>query len=193
MQSASQSGSVKTVPDFCEHVKEESGVDFNRCYQCLTCTLSCPVAPFMDYRPNEIIRMVQLGMRDEVLKSSTIWICASCQACMARCPNEINIPHLMDVLHQMALREGVDPKEPDIYKFQDCFLSPIKRYGRQYELLMTMQYTLRARKFGLKNIKDSASMGMKMMSKRKVKFFPPSSGEGAAKVKELFKETEARK
>lgn len=193
MQFANQSGSVEVIPDFCGQVKEASGVDFNRCYQCLTCTLSCPVAPFMDYRPNEIIRMVQLGLKDEVLKSSTIWICASCQACMARCPNEIDIPHLMDILHQIAIREGVDPKESDIYKFQDTFLSPLKRYGRQYELLMMMQYTMKAKKFGIGDLKDSASLGMKMLSKRKLKFRPPSSGEGAAKIKELFEETETRK
>ena len=193
MQFASQSGSVKVASDFCGQVKEESGVDFNRCYQCLTCTLSCPVAPFMDYRPNEIIRMVQLGMKDAVLKSSTIWICASCQACMARCPNEINIPHLMDILHQMAIHEGVDPKEPDIYKFQDTFLSPLKRYGRQYELLMMLQYTMKAKKFGIGDLKDSASLGMKMMSKRKLKFRPPKSGDGAAAVKRLFEETEGGK
>jgi heterodisulfide reductase subunit C len=137
--------------------------------------------------------MVQLGMKDEVLKSSTIWICASCQTCSARCPNDINIPHIMDVLHQRAMRDGVDPKESDIYKFQDCFLSPIKRYGRQYELLLTMQYTMKAKKFGIKDIRDSASLGMKMMSKRKLKFLPPKSGEGAAKVKELFKQTEGGK
>ena len=193
MQYASQSGSVKSESGFCSQVRDVSGVNFDRCYQCLTCTLGCPVAPFMDYPPNEIIRMVQLGLKEQVLSSSTIWICASCQTCMARCPNDINIPHLMDVLHQTAMREGVEPNQPDILTFHNAFLSPVKRFGRQYEMLMSIEYIIRARKFSTKDLKSNMGLGMKMMMKRKLKFLPPSSGEGASQVKELFKETEARK
>ncbi|MEJ2068034.1 MAG: 4Fe-4S dicluster domain-containing protein [Deltaproteobacteria bacterium] len=68
-----------------------------RCYQCLTCTLGCPLASAMDLYPHEILKYVQLGAKDTVLKASTLWVCASCEACATRCPQEIEIVQLMDL------------------------------------------------------------------------------------------------
>ena len=35
----------------------------------------------MDILPNRIIRLVQLGQKDDIIHSDTIWICASCLQC----------------------------------------------------------------------------------------------------------------
>ena len=51
--------------------------NLNRCYQCSMCSDGCPVAYAMDYYPNQIIHLVRMGMREKVLKSKTIWLCAS--------------------------------------------------------------------------------------------------------------------
>jgi heterodisulfide reductase subunit C len=194
MQFVDKSGSVKCDQSFWEQVKDVSRVNLDRCYQCLTCTLGCPMAPYMDYRPNEIIRMIQLGLRDEVLGCSTIWICASCEACVTRCPNDVNIPHLMDCLHQMTLREGIKPKVPQVPKFHDAFLDPIKWWGRQNEAAMSIDYLLRSKEFlSRKTLGVSIPLTIGMMTKRKIKFLPPKAGGGKAKVKQLFKETKARK
>jgi heterodisulfide reductase subunit C2 len=189
MQYESKSGVVTCEPGFAEQVRKESGVDFDRCYQCLTCTLGCPVAQYMDYPPNEIVRMVQLGLKNEVLSCSTIWICASCESCVTRCPNEINIPHLMDVLHQMALREGVKPKEPNVPAFHAAFMDPIKRFGRQHEALMSAEHFLRSRDFSPRTLKVAANLGIGMITKGKIKLMPAKTGKGKAKVKKLFKDT----
>ena len=193
MQFIGESGAVTCDPGFAEQVRKESGVDLDRCYQCLTCTLGCPVARYMDYPPNEVVRMVQLRLKDEVLGCSTIWICASCEACVTRCPNEVNIPHLMDVLHQMALREGVKPKEPHVKKFHNAFMDPVKRFGRQHEGLMSAEYFMRSRDFSAKTLKVAAALGIGMMMKGKLKLMPPKSGKGKAKVRQLFKVTMKRK
>ena len=55
------------------------------------CSDGCPVAYVMDYYPNQIIHMVRLGLKDKILNSTTIWLCASCETCATRCPNEIDI------------------------------------------------------------------------------------------------------
>ena len=193
MQFTRESGAVTCDPGFAEQVKKESGVDLDRCYQCLTCTLGCPMAPYMDYPPNEVVRMVQLRLKDEVLSSSTIWICASCESCVTRCPNDVNIPHLMDVLHQMALREGVKPKEPHVKKFHDAFMDPIKRFGRQSEALMSAEHFMRSRDFSARTLKVAAGLGMGMIMKGKIKILPPKSGKGKSKVKQLFEVTMKRK
>ena len=189
MQYESKCGTVTCDSGFAGRVKEESGVDFNRCYQCLTCTLGCPVASYMDYPPNEIVRMVQLGLKAQVLGCSTIWVCASCESCVTRCPNEINIPHLMDVLHQMALREGVKPREPHVPAFHAAFMDPIKRFGRQHEALMSAEHFMRSKDFSPKTLKVAGNLGIGMVTKRKIKIMPARTGKGKAKVKQLFKET----
>lgn len=193
MQYESKSGTIKCEPAFVEQVRKESGVDLDRCYQCLTCTLGCPVARFMDYYPAEIVRMVQLGLKKEVLGCSTIWICASCESCVTRCPNDVNIPHLMDVLHQMALREGVKPKEPHVPAFHDAFMDPIQRFGRQHEALMSMQHFLKSRDFSMKTLKVAANLGIGMITKGKLKLMPAKTGKGKAEVQRLFKATLKRK
>jgi heterodisulfide reductase subunit C len=189
MQIDRGSGVVTCDRGFAEQARKESGVAFDRCYQCLTCTLGCPVANYMDYPPNEIVRMVQLGLKDQVLGCSTIWICASCESCVTRCPNEINIPHLMDVLHQMALREGVKPKEPHVPAFHAAFMDPIKRFGRQHEALMSAEHFIRSRDFSPKTLKVAGNLGIGMVTKGKIKLMPAKTGKGKAKVKRLFKET----
>ena len=192
MQFVSESGAVTCDPGFTQQVGKDSGVNVSLCYQCLTCTLGCPMARYMDYHPNEIVRMVQLGLRDAVLGCSTIWICASCEACVTRCPNEVNIPHLMDVLHQMALREGVKPKEPHVKKFHDAFMDPVKRFGRQHEGLMSAEHFMRSRDFSLRTLKVAAALGIGMIMKRKIKLMPPKAGEGKAGVRRLFEKTKKR-
>jgi len=192
MQIARESGAVTCDPGFTQQVGKDSGVNVSLCYQCLTCTLGCPMARYMDYHPNEIVRMVQLGLRDAVLGCSTIWICASCEACVTRCPNEVNIPHLMDVLHQMALREGVKPKEPHVKKFHDAFMDPVKRFGRQHEGLMSAEHFMRSRDFSLRTLKVAAALGIGMIMKRKIKLMPPKAGEGKAGVRRLFEKTKKR-
>jgi len=151
------------------------------------------MARYMDYPPNELVRMVQLGLKKEVFGCSTIWICASCESCIARCPNDVDIPHLMDVLHQMALREGVKPSEPHVKKFHDAFLDPVMRFGRQHEGLMSAEHFMRSKDFSIKTLKVAAGLGIGMVTKGKLKLMPPKSGKGKAEVRQLFKATMKRK
>jgi len=173
---------------FADQIRQESGVAIDRCYQCLTCTLGCDASFAMDLPPNQIVRLTQLGLRDTVLGSSSIWVCTSCESCVTRCPNEIDIPHLMDSLHQIALREGVPVKEPAVPVFHEVFLAPIKQFGRQFEVMMTGLFIFRARKFSLKDMLTNALLGFNMFIRRKLKFRPPSIKDRNA-MGEIFKKT----
>ena len=72
--------------EFVSQVEEMSAQRVADCYQCGKCTAGCPTAFAMDYPPNQIIRGIQLGMRDAVLSSKAIWVCAACETCTTRCP-----------------------------------------------------------------------------------------------------------
>ena len=91
---------------FVTSVEEISGQDLLACNQCGKCSAGCPIVAEMDLLPSQVIRMAQLGM-EEVLESNTVWICASCLTCVARCPKGVDLPRLMEALRQVALRQGV--------------------------------------------------------------------------------------
>jgi len=86
-------------------VEHRSGEDLSRCYYCLKCTAGCPSAPAMPYGPAQMVRLVQLGLKDELLESRSIWFCLHCETCGARCPNEISIAGLTRALREMAMEE----------------------------------------------------------------------------------------
>lgn len=93
---------------FIAKVEELSGQNLLACYQCGKCSAGCPAVSQMDILPNQIIRYAQLGLKDELLKSKSIWICASCFTCNARCPKGINIAEVIEALRQILLRKRED-------------------------------------------------------------------------------------
>ena len=115
-----------------------------RCYQCLKCTNGCPLTFAMDLLPHQVVRAVQLGLDQEVLGSKTIWVCAACQTCSTRCPNDIDIAHLMDLLRQENQGRAVPPAEPEVVLFHRAFLGSVRRHGRVFELGMLVRYKLAA-------------------------------------------------
>jgi heterodisulfide reductase subunit C len=82
-----------------------------KCFQCGTCTSDCPVARFSDsYRPRTIIRMAQLGLKERVLNSPTLWLCAACFTCTDRCPQEVEVASVIRVLRNLAAERGFVPQ-----------------------------------------------------------------------------------
>jgi heterodisulfide reductase subunit C len=134
----------------------------------------------MDLMPNQVMRMVQLGLMDEVLRSKTIWICASCQTCTTRCPNDIDIAHVMDALRQLSRQNGTPPAEPDVVKFHDAFLDSVRRHGRVFELGMVGRF-----KLATMNLFGDTKVAIEMLKRGKMKFLP-SNVKGKREVREMF-------
>ena len=104
--------SRKNIKDpFVIKVQELSGQNLLACYQCGKCSAGCPAVSQMDILPNQIIRLAQLGFKDELLGSRAIWICESCFMCNARCPKGINIAEVIEALRQILLRKRKDHLE----------------------------------------------------------------------------------
>ena len=98
----------KIKAPFIAKIEELSGQNLLACYQCGKCSAGCPAVSQMDILPNQIIRYAQLGFKDDLLKSKSIWICASCFTCNARCPKGINIAEVIEALRQILLRKRED-------------------------------------------------------------------------------------
>jgi heterodisulfide reductase subunit C len=91
--------------------KMHGGEKLMRCFQCGTCTSDCPVAKFSEtYRPRQIIRMTQLGLKERVLNSDTLWLCASCFTCTDRCPQDVEVASVIRVLRNLAAEKGIVPQ-----------------------------------------------------------------------------------
>ena len=113
--------------NFAKETALKSDVDLFACYQCGKCTNGCPVTFSMDYHPHQVIRLVQIGLKDEIKGARTIWVCAACETCFTRCPNEIKIADLMDYLKGWVLSEGEKPVEGAVTAFHRSFLNNKKR------------------------------------------------------------------
>lgn len=109
--------------------KRSGGENIKACFACGTCDAGCPVRDvYPDYDPRKIIRMVILGMKERVLKSPLIWLCSTCYTCYERCPQDVKLREVMNVLQNMAAEEGHVPSN---LKMQPGLLS---NFGRLYEI-----------------------------------------------------------
>jgi heterodisulfide reductase subunit C len=77
-----------------------------RCLKCGACSGGCPVGAVIDYRPRKVLGNVLLGLKDEVLSSDQIWMCAACFTCEERCVQQVNFTDVVTVLRNMASKEG---------------------------------------------------------------------------------------
>lgn len=164
---------------------EKSGVQAADCYQCGKCTAGCPAVFAMDRTPNQIMRLVQLGLLEEALKSKTIWMCASCDTCTTRCPRDVDIAGVMETLNIMAKAKGyIGNKKMDT--FNDLFLFFVERYGRVFEAGLIMGYNLKT----MDPFKD-VQFGPAMLLKGKVSPLPHTI-KNRNDVKKIFENVRKR-
>lgn len=125
------------------------GGRLDQCIQCGMCTGSCPVSYAMDLTPRQVIGMFRAGAIEELLESSTIWICASCYQCTTRCPADIQITDLIYALRRIAIESDTFPNRLPTHIFSEVFIDMVKRYGRNYETGLILRYFLRTNPLAL--------------------------------------------
>jgi heterodisulfide reductase subunit C len=127
-------------------VEAASGAQLALCFQCQKCTSGCPIAATTDIKPHELVRLVQLGERDDVLSSRMIWECTSCQTCWTRCPQSVDLPAMIDALRRLSRGAGKVSPDTAVPVFNDLFLTAVRRLGRVYELGLMAAFKLRTRR-----------------------------------------------
>jgi heterodisulfide reductase subunit C len=114
------------------------------CIQCGTCSGACPLSIYMDFSPRQVMALVRADFKNEVLRSHTIWLCASCYGCTVECPRQIRITDIMYALKQRAIKEQVYPRHMPIPILAKAFAQMVLSKGRITETLLVMQLFLRA-------------------------------------------------
>jgi quinone-modifying oxidoreductase subunit QmoC len=146
----------------------EEGEWVKMCMQCGVCSGSCPLGPHWDHSPQELFMMIRAGKRDEVLQSSSMWMCTSCYNCIVRCPRELPITHIMHGLAHYAKRLGIAPKNQPTNKFAELFWKNLVKTGRVNELKLGLSlYFMNGIGEGIKTSLKMQKIGLGMlMTKR---------------------------
>ena len=174
-----------------DKVLAKTGENVAMCYQCGKCSAGCPLNDEMDIAPNQILRLLQLGlpgMEDEILGSLGIWLCLSCETCYTRCPKDVDLPVVMDYLRSESMRKGkVHPKAKDIIAFHRTFLDSLRLTGRLYEVGLIAGYKMRTG-----HLMQDVAVAPSMFMKGKLNLFPHFIKNKSA-IARMFEKTQGRK
>ncbi len=146
------------------------GEPLNTCIQCGTCSGTCPVAPYMDYTPRQIIALINQGKKEEVLQSNTFWYCASCYHCTVRCPQDINITDLMYALKRYSIWKGQHKEGLIGPTFSEAFVKMIVRGGRSFEPVLAPSYIF---SFGMRELLLEVQGATELLLKGRLPLLPP--------------------
>ena len=147
----------------------EEGEWVKMCMQCGVCSGSCPLGAAWDHPPQELFMMIRAGKREEVLTSSSMWMCTSCYNCIVRCPRELPITHIMHGLASYAKRLGLVPKNQQTEMFSQIFWDNLAKTGRINELTLTIKvYFMNGIVEGIKTGLAMASSGLGLFKTKRL-------------------------
>ena len=158
--------SEKYTNNFLKEVEQnvEEGDWVKMCMQCGVCAGSCPLGPHWAHPPQELFMMIRANKREEVLTSDSMWMCTSCYNCIARCPRELPITHIMHGLARYAKVQGLAPKNQPTAKFGQLFWDNLMKKGRVNELKLGVAlYFMNGFVEGIKPALAKSGLGMAMV------------------------------
>lgn len=161
----------------------EEGDWVKMCMQCGVCSGSCPLGPYWEHPPQEIFMLIRANKRDDVLKSTSMWMCTSCYNCIARCPRGLPITHIMHGLATYAKRLGLSPATQPTSAFGQMLWNSVAGNGRVNELKLGLNLQFKdGFGQGIQNALAQKDLGLKMM---KAKRMSPMEMLGGHKCKDL--------
>lgn len=176
---------------FLEQMTGETRTNISACYQCERCTNACPVSHYMDIKPHQVIRFIQLGWREELLRSSTIWVCLSCEMCTTYCPNEVDVAELNNHLRNLAAHSSIPPRERALAVFHQTFMEQLHKFGRINEFRLINAYNLKpgilADKIKSGSLKEEVLLGLSLWKKGKLKLLPRKS-RAIREIRDLYRQ-----
>lgn len=110
-------------------LETEAGESLSRCVSCGTCSSGCPVhSKRPEFDPRQIIRMILMGLEQELIDSGVIWLCSTCYTCLERCPQKVGCADIITELRNAASDLGAAPEGT---KMQ---MDALRKQGRIYEI-----------------------------------------------------------
>jgi len=94
---------TRVDPNLLYELQEFGADSAEKCINCGNCTAICPLSSDDDLFPRHIIRMAQLGLKDELLGSKELWLCYNCGECSETCPQQAEPANLMSAARNYAI------------------------------------------------------------------------------------------
>lgn len=121
-----------------EQLLRMSGVNPLKCMRCGKCSATCPSYDEMEYHPHEFVYMVEKGDLEPLMRSSSIYKCLSCFACVDRCPRGVEPAKLVEAIRVMVVREkdgnhltpDAIPALLDDEMPQQALMSTLRKYAK---------------------------------------------------------------
>jgi len=179
---------AKLAAEYRDKLIKRAEADVRECYQCGNCSASCPAAFTFDYPPNQLMRMLQIGLVEKVLDSSAIQLCVQCLTCTARCPRNIDVAGIIEDLKTVAIAQERDVPE-HVNTFNRAFMKSIAHYGRLPELYSMARFYMGT--MDPKMAMSDVGLMRPMVSRGKMKFVPRKS-KGADEVDHIYKKSMER-
>jgi heterodisulfide reductase subunit C len=106
---------------------------------------------------------------ERIMRSRTIWICASCYACTTRCPAGIKITDTIYALKRTAMEKNIKTVAPQVQRLARIFTRILMRYGRLHEGSLIAEYYTRTNPLKLFGI---LPLGRKMLRTKRIGILP---------------------
>ena len=112
---------------FRSEVEKRAELTLVTCLQCSKCGGACSNSNEFDLTPRQIIEAILDGLKEKVLNSRSLWMCAQCEQCEIECPSGITINKLMQTMREMAVEANITPNaEPYDREYIKKFYCPKK-------------------------------------------------------------------
>ena len=98
--------SQEIMLEVAETIQAMGGDALCKCYQCATCTATCPWTPLTHYNMRKLIHMAQLGLEGI---EDMLYQCSTCNHCVSRCPRGIEGIEIVKAIRRVFGEGGLLP------------------------------------------------------------------------------------
>ncbi|MDD5095146.1 MAG: heterodisulfide reductase, partial [Dehalococcoidia bacterium] len=137
--------------------------------------------------PRQLWRLIQLGLKEEVLTSNSFWLCTACYACTLRCLRGIACTETMSSLKRMSVKAGMESVSSSA-RFYEAFRDTVRKHGRLHEVEMMTSFFGKSKRLGAVGY---TRLGFTLWRKGKVSLNPSAANiKGLDQIEAIYRKVE---
>jgi ferredoxin len=94
---------ARVVGSLLADIQRFGAADVRACFSCGVCTATCPLVTNDGTYPRRLIRLAQLGLREQLRSSRELWTCYACGQCSEACPQQAEPGEFMAAARRWAI------------------------------------------------------------------------------------------
>jgi quinone-modifying oxidoreductase, subunit QmoC len=94
---------------FIKTIKQNGGDSLKKCFQCATCSVTCPLSSDKQPFPRKEMIAASWGLKDRLLGNPDIWQCHNCGDCSALCPRGAKPGDVMAAIRHISILRYARP------------------------------------------------------------------------------------